>query len=502
MASEIEKETNPYADDRLFYRNLPGGYLTREFFWRDHQPWLQEQGYMLRPRYHPDWKPTWAGTKKDSDDCEDGHISNRLGVMDARRISDDHVVVLKKVKKYNHPYEAEIGRLTARIRPQQSLRTRGLEFMHAHHVAHRDIMDFNVMLDPAPLHSEIPHLVDKRKSYDFKRRVRRFSRTERPIKYYYIDFGISRKYAPDEDSPLEDIIVGGDKSVPEFEGTDEPQNPFWTDIYYLGNLIRIGFLERTHGFEFMQSFVEDMVQKDPEKRPIISQARSRFEGLRGSLSERKLRSRVMIYRDEFAVFSFFRDTEALMQAAWGRGITSTTVSHEKLIALNGASAGFSINAALSESEQGRRRDSSLRSEAAGCLYPATAMEEDVHGEESTSPYSAPSISADLSQLSEPEAWWRDHQQWLEERGYMLRPRYRPGWQPSWIVDPRKPRYDCEDMDPPISSYILDAVRISDSESVVVLKKVISWRNPHEVEISQYLSSDALRSNPRNHSVHI
>jgi hypothetical protein len=30
-----------------------------------------------------------------------------------------------------------------------------------------------------------------------------------------------------------------------------------------------------------------------------------------------------------------------------------------------------------------------------------------------------------------ELWWRDHQVWLQERGYMLRKRYRPGWIPSW-----------------------------------------------------------------------
>nr|VWP00764.1 Mitogen-activated protein kinase (EC [Ganoderma boninense] len=86
---------------------------------------------MLRPRYHPDWKPSWTGTKKDPEYCEDGQIFNvrapyaadchaillicmmpqRLEIMDARRISDDRVVVLKKVNKYNHPYEAEIGRL-------------------------------------------------------------------------------------------------------------------------------------------------------------------------------------------------------------------------------------------------------------------------------------------------------------------------------------------------------------------------------------------------------
>ena len=52
-----------------------------------------------------------------------------------------------------------------------------------------------------------------------------------------------------------------------------------------------------------------------------------------------------------------------------------------------------------------------------------------------------------------------------------------------------------------SGYILDAVRISDN-SLVALKLVDGERNPHEVEISQYLSSEPLRSDPRNHSVPI
>ena len=52
-----------------------------------------------------------------------------------------------------------------------------------------------------------------------------------------------------------------------------------------------------------------------------------------------------------------------------------------------------------------------------------------------------------------------------------------------------------------SAYVLDAVRISDN-SLVVLKLVDSERNPHEVEISQYLSSEPLRSDPRNHCVPI
>jgi hypothetical protein len=32
-----------------------------EVFWRDRQKWFEKCGYMLRPRYAPDWKPSWEG---------------------------------------------------------------------------------------------------------------------------------------------------------------------------------------------------------------------------------------------------------------------------------------------------------------------------------------------------------------------------------------------------------------------------------------------------------
>ncbi|KAM5532831.1 hypothetical protein V8D89_013472 [Ganoderma adspersum] len=358
----MENYTSPYANDKLFFKNLQGGYVTAEYFWRDHQQWLQEQGCMLRPRYRPDWKPSWVGTKQDEEDLEDGLILDRLVVMDATRISDGHVVILKRVNTAVHPYEVEISKLFSTdplasdprnhavpiydvlkspldesmvflvmpyLMDLRELRFEtigeavecfrqlfeGLKFIHSQHVAHRDIMSLNVMMDLAPLYSEIPHPVNRRRSYDFKRHVRRFTRTQRPVKYYYIDFGHSRKYAPDNDMPLEEILIGGDKSVPEFQGKDEPQNPFWTDIYYLGNLIRTGFLQRAYGFEFMQSLVDDMVQRDPSKRPTIAQACSCFEELHGSLPERSLRSRT-VYRDEFAVVGLFRSLRHYFRTRW------------------------------------------------------------------------------------------------------------------------------------------------------------------------------------------
>jgi hypothetical protein len=73
--------------------------------------------------------------------------------------------------------------------------------------------------------------------------AKHFSHTERPPKYYFIDFGISRRYDPEDRAPLEPPIHGGDKTIPKFmEDINVPRNPFQTDIYYAGNLIREGVL--------------------------------------------------------------------------------------------------------------------------------------------------------------------------------------------------------------------------------------------------------------------
>ena len=79
---------------------------------------------------------------------------------------------------------------------------------------------------------------------DFTRRAKYFTRTERPPKYYLIDFGIARRYNNIEDGPpLELPVWGGDKTVPEFQRSNKAMNPFPTDIYYLGNVVKEHFLE-------------------------------------------------------------------------------------------------------------------------------------------------------------------------------------------------------------------------------------------------------------------
>jgi hypothetical protein len=50
---------------------------------------------------------------------------------------------------------------------------------------------------------------------------------------------------------------------------------------------------------------------------------------------------------------------------------------------------------------------------------------------------------DPAVLGSYEAWWRDQQVWLKERGYILRPRYRADWVPSWKGN-KKVWTRCED----------------------------------------------------------
>ena len=103
-------------------------------------------------------------------------------------------------------------------------------------------MDLNIMMDPTPLFPEPYHPCDIDMKRDMSGPVKHYTRTQHPVKYYITDFGISRQYSPDNTAPLEDPIWGGDKTVPEFIKSDDPCDPFRTDVYYIGNLIREDFI--------------------------------------------------------------------------------------------------------------------------------------------------------------------------------------------------------------------------------------------------------------------
>jgi hypothetical protein len=99
-----------------------------------------------------------------------------------------------------------------------------------------------------------------------------FTRTQRPTKYYYIDFGISRRFNPEDGPPLEYPILGIDKSVPEFKVNPcALWDPFPTDVYYLGNMVRMNFVRVRANSPltcFMLTF--DHLYSSPSRNVLVS----------------------------------------------------------------------------------------------------------------------------------------------------------------------------------------------------------------------------------------
>ncbi|OJT09372.1 hypothetical protein TRAPUB_14154 [Trametes pubescens] len=110
----------------------------------------------------------------------------------------------------------------------------------------------------------------------------------------------------------------------------------------------------------------------------------------------------------------------------------------------------------------------------------------------------PEETDSFARLTDEEVYWKDHQGFFEARGYMLRPRYRPGWTPSWRGKAPEAVLDCEDsFSLPLRTKVMDAKRISDG-SLVYIKRTPA--DSQELQILAYLNSEELRQDPRNHCI--
>ncbi|KAL1742166.1 hypothetical protein HDZ31DRAFT_43842 [Schizophyllum fasciatum] len=330
--------------------------LPTEKWWVDHRAWLESQGYLLRPRFTPDWEPSWHSPKVHLLDAEDHYPLQHRDLLDATRLSDGVVVMLKRVNKLRNPTEVEITSLLSSpslssdprnhcvplfdilqvpddknmeimVLPllrryadprfdtvgevvdclQQVLEC--MQFLHSQKIAHRDFHMLNIMMNGDPLYKVPFHPVDKQRRLDWKGSVSpSYTRSERPVKYHIIDFGLSIAYDSLDPPPMAMPVLGGDKTVPEFKGTNaavqfgglsNSYNPFPTDVYCLGNWIRQDFLvnqgytrSRRLGLEFLWPLVNEMTRTEPCERPTMDQVMSMYVSIVGTLSSRKLRSRV------------------------------------------------------------------------------------------------------------------------------------------------------------------------------------------------------------------
>ncbi|KAJ7265002.1 kinase-like domain-containing protein [Mycena haematopus] len=322
-----------------------GALREGKLFWRDRRGWLKDSGYLLRPRYQEDWAPPWK-RPWDALGQEEYQTWARPSLMDAIVIADGSFVVMKRIQLRAPSEELDLA-VWLSAEPQRSDPTNhcvpilraiivvpllrqydeprfdtvgevveffkqifeGIQFMHKHNIAHRDCSFPNILMDGASLYHVPFHPITQNRKRDYSGKVRpSLTRTQHPVKYYIMDFGLSRRYKPEERPPLEPTVKGGDKTAPEM--ALDACDPFPTDVYYLGNSIQREFLEdydvdsRKLGSDFMRPLVKDMIHTDPSQRPSMDEVVQRFNEIVRGLSSWKLRSRV-VKRTDVSLFGFY-----------------------------------------------------------------------------------------------------------------------------------------------------------------------------------------------------
>ncbi|KAJ3848564.1 hypothetical protein EV368DRAFT_86473 [Lentinula lateritia] len=313
--------------ERLRPSNFPVDRRTlndNELWWSGHFEYLKEHGYMMRPRYRPGWKPSFKPGLLAALDSEDGQKIHHPYVMDALRISDSYMVAMKKVKVSTG--EENIASFFSNEKHNTNSRNHCIRILEVLPVPGnddekilvmpwlRDVKDprFRTVGEALQLLKEMIeyHPINSKKRYDWSGRALHHSRTRCPPRYYLLDFGQSRMYNPSEPRPSEYALKSGGYTPPEGDA-DIPCDPFATDVYILGTMIRTllldGGINRSrpgvHGFEFLRPLVNDMIVDDPSNRPTMNEVASRFSSIVGKLRWWKLRSRA-VQKDEFLTTPF------------------------------------------------------------------------------------------------------------------------------------------------------------------------------------------------------
>lgn len=319
-----------------------------EMSWRDRYDYFQSRGYQLRARYKAGWSPSWIGKNIDPEFCEDAIRQRFRQILDARR-KDGTIVVIKHTRRstpeidiacflssdqYRHdprnhcvpildtfhdPLEPDKAFMVMPLlRPfndpefgaigeafdfvAQTLE--GLSFMHSLNVAHRDCSGPNIMMDGRPLYPEGWHPVRRTLSPDALREVKPLQRIDAPVRYYFVDFGLSTRFQPGEHH----LVVGGkgrDQDVPELSRTI-PYDPFKVDIFTLGHLYQTEFYQKYYGLEWLLPLIQVMMTENPAQRPPADVLVNNFQTLRANANPSMMRARLR-RQDESVPERIFND---------------------------------------------------------------------------------------------------------------------------------------------------------------------------------------------------
>jgi len=289
----------------------------------------------------PGWTPSWEGTDLLPEYCEDSLRPFRVVVMDAIRVSDEKRVMIKRTRResrtegevarflsspslgadpanhcvpildiINDPTDAQVYFIVMPLLREfddppfavvsevvefvrQTLT--GMVFMHKSGLAHLDCTSNNIMMDASEMYPKGFHPTRKHKAPDGISSAKCISGAKR-VKYYFIDFEMSRLIKRDSDRQM-CVRQGGRNLPPEIERGAE-YDPFPVDMYYLGNVYREHVLEKYANMYFLRPLVESMIREDPKARPSEAQALAQFTSLVSSRSGYSLRWRLRRKRME------------------------------------------------------------------------------------------------------------------------------------------------------------------------------------------------------------
>jgi len=314
------KDTFKKSQDERYARLYP-----HELAWRDKQLFLESRGYMLRPRFRPGWIPSWRVTGARPLDCEDASQLRMFPhTVDATRMSDGKLVSIKRV--HTGSTESHIATMlcspplnddptnhcvpildmfeddedaVASYMVMPFLRhfddppfecvddvldfgeqmLEGLSFLHKNGVAHRDGSYANLMMDGGPLFPQGFHPTRTAFLPDCRTVAWPLSRSHNPVKYYFIDFGLS-VYIPSDGQPkLATGCYGRDQEPPELSDMD-PYDPFKLDIFIMGNVFRKDFYDKFNNVGFLHPIIEAMAHENPGKRPSAAEALEQWQHMR------------------------------------------------------------------------------------------------------------------------------------------------------------------------------------------------------------------------------
>ncbi|KAH9834121.1 uncharacterized protein C8Q71DRAFT_161717 [Rhodofomes roseus] len=285
---------------------------SHERAWRNRQPFLESHGYMLRPRLRPGWTPSWRTSGEHPLDAEDtNYIHPFPHLTDATRISDGRPYLIwschSSVGSIVHHSILWTMSLTSVNNCLKAL------FSCMSTELHTDCSYTNLMMDATPLFPDGFHPLRNTFKPDGKTVAWPNSRSHFPVKYYFIDFGISVQIPPDVQPKLAVGGDGRDQAPPELSD-DVPYDPFKLDVFILGNVFRKNFYDKLSNVGFLRPVWQSMTQPDPLERPSPAEALQQWQQMRRAVPYTRRRWRLK-RRDEVPLLTLFLDVVHLITSA-------------------------------------------------------------------------------------------------------------------------------------------------------------------------------------------